>query len=131
MTEATSRPVPLIRSLMLAVASWAVPGLGHFALGRRARGAVFFTVILAALVIGTRLEGNLPFVLGGQPLAILATLGCMGVGLPYFFLQMVAGYHGIVDAVGYEYGSAFILSAGLMNMLLILDVWDISHGEKS
>lgn len=131
MTEATSRPQPLSRALMLLFAAWALPGLGHAFLGRRARAALFFVVVLTALIIGTRLEGNLPFVLSGQPLTILATLGCMGVGLSYFFLQMVAGYHGAVDAVGYEYGTAFILSAGLMNLLLILDVWDISQGQKS
>jgi hypothetical protein len=31
----------------------------------------------------------------------------------------------------YEYGSTYLLTAGLMNMLLILDAFDIASGRKS
>ena len=61
---------------------------------------------------------------------ILATLGCLGSGLPVLVLRFGWGYEGVVEAAGYEYGGAFILSAGLMNLLLILDVWDIATGTK-
>jgi hypothetical protein len=30
----------------------------------------------------------------------------------------------------YEYGSTFLLTAGLMNLLLILDAFDIASGRK-
>ncbi|MEJ2086696.1 MAG: hypothetical protein P8Y44_13665, partial [Acidobacteriota bacterium] len=77
------------------------------------------------------LEGNLHRILPNQPLTILGTLGSMGSGIPYFGLRYLAGYQGNVVAPGYEYGSAFMLTAGLMNLLLVLDVFDIARGRKS
>jgi hypothetical protein len=29
-----------------------------------------------------------------------------------------------------EYGTTFLLTAGLMNLLLILDAWDVARGRK-
>jgi len=113
------------------LAAWLVPGSGHLMLGKRRRAVIFFLIIMSGVVIGGLLEGNLYRVLPNQPLTILATLGSMGMGTPYFILRFIFGYHGSVVAAGYEYGSAFILTAGLMNLLLILDVWDIVRGRKA
>lgn len=113
------------------VAAWLIPGSGHFLFGRRRRAFIFFGIVLAAVVIGCLLEGNLYRVLPNQPLTILATLGSMGMGAPYFILRFLFGYHGNVVAAGFEYGSAFLLTAGLMNLLLILDAWDIARGRKA
>jgi hypothetical protein len=54
----------------------------------------------------------------------------MGIGAPYFILRYAAGYVGDVISTTYEYGTAFLLTAGLMNLLLILDVMDIGRGKK-
>lgn len=113
----------------LAVA-WLVPGAGHFLLGRRGRGVAFLLLVLAAVVTGFLLNGNLYRVLPDQPLTILATLGSMGMGAPYFFLRLYLGYQGDLTSVGYEYGTAFLLTAGLMNLLLVMDAWDIARGRK-
>lgn len=113
----------------LAVA-WLVPGAGHFLLGRRGRGVAFFLLVLVAVVTGFLLHGNLYRALPDQPLTILATLGSMGMGAPYFFLRFYLGYQGDLTSVGYEYGTAFLLTAGLMNLLLVLDAWDIARGRK-
>lgn len=111
-------------------AAWLVPGAGHFMLGRRGRGLSFFLLVLTAVVTGFLLHGNLYRVLPDQPLTILATLGSMGMGAPYFFLRFYLGYQGDLTSVGYEYGTAFLLTAGLMNLLLVMDAWDIARGRK-
>lgn len=111
--------------------AWLLPGAGHLYLGRWRRAVVFLSLVLAALAIGYRLEGRLPWTFSGSPLAVLATLGGLGSGGPYLYLRLVMGYEGIIEAAGYEYGGAFILTAGLMNLLLMLDAWDISTGRKS
>ncbi|MEZ5331394.1 MAG: DUF6677 family protein [Thermoanaerobaculia bacterium] len=118
------------RALGTLAAGFLVPGLGHMLLGRIGRGVAFLLLVLAAVATGVSLEGNLYRVLPGQPLTLLATLGSMGMGLPYFVLRWAAGYQGDVTAAGYEYGTAFLLTGGLMNLLLLLDVWDISRGRK-
>ena len=48
----------------------------------------------------------------------------------YLLLRFVVGYSGDIVASGYEYGTAFLLTAGLMNWLLVLDCWDIVLGRK-
>ena len=55
----------------------------------------------------------------------------MGLGLPFFALHYLFDYQGNLGAAGYEYGSAFLLTSGLMNLLLVLDTWDIGHGIKN
>lgn len=119
------------RVISTLLAAWLVPGAGHFMLGRRQRAVIFFCIVMVAVAIGCLLEGNLYTVVQNQPLTILATLGSMGMGAPYFILRFIFGYHGNVVAAGYEYGSAFILTAGLMNLLLILDTWDLVRGRKT
>ncbi len=115
---------------LAAILALLVPGLGHFYLGRRARGAAFLVLVAAALAVGVFLQGNLFRPEAGQPLTYLATLGSMGMGLPYFALRFLGGYSGSPTAPGFEYGTAFLLTAGLMNLLLMLDAWDIATGKK-
>ncbi len=110
--------------------AWAVPGGGHFFLGRRLKAVAFFALVLLSMGIGSQLAGKLPTVMSGSPLAVLATLGAMGTGLPYFVLRFVLDYQGDPGAWGFEYGTAFILTAGLMNLLLMLDAWDLARGRK-
>ena len=122
---------PPRRAWLAAGAAWLVPGLGHLLLGRRARSLLFAVLIFGALAIGVALHGNVYRVLPDQPLlSVLATLASMGIGGPYFVLRFVSGYQGDPVAAGYEYGTAFVLTAGLMNLLLVLDCWDIACGRK-
>jgi hypothetical protein len=62
--------------------------------------------------------------------SILGTLGAMGVGIPYFVLRYSMKFTGDILSPGFEYGTAFLLTAGLMNWLLVLDALDISRGKK-
>jgi len=119
---------PAATVALAVVLAWLVPGAGHVLLGRRARGLAFFAIVLTSLALGCWLDGEL-YRGVGQPLQTLATLACAGMGVPYFLL-LGLGYTGDIDAAGYEYGKAFILTAGLMNVMLLLDLWDIARGEK-
>jgi hypothetical protein len=112
------------------LAAWFIPGAGHFYLGRRRRAFAFALIVLSSLAIGLSLDGNLYRIVQNQPLTILATGACLGLGAPYLGLRYLAGYTGDLLAPGFEYGSAFILTAGLMNLLLVLDCLDISTGQK-
>lgn len=126
--ETPAAPPGRVRLLMLL--SWLLPGAGHILLGRRRRGLAFLAIVLICVLIGLDLHGNLYRIVAERPLTVLATLASMGMGAPYFGLRFVAGYEGDIVAPGYEYGTAFLLTAGLMNLLLVLDVWDILHGQK-
>ncbi len=121
---------PVGNPYVAAALAWLVPGLGHVYVRRRRRGLAFFVLVVAALWIGCALQGNLAHPVANQPISALATLGTIGMGLPYFLLRSVVGYAGINVAPTFEYGSAFLVTAGLMNWLLVLDAWDISRGKK-
>lgn len=123
-------PVDRGNAVVAVLSAWLVPGLGHFYLGRRRRGLAFFVLVVAAILIGCRLEGNLYQVVADQPLTRLATLASMGMGFAYFLLRYFFHYQGNIIGAGYEYGTAFLLTAGLMNLLLVLDAWDIVRGKK-
>jgi hypothetical protein len=129
-TAAAPEPLPSAQLVMAVALAWLVPGLGHVYLKRLARGLIFFVLVLAAIVIGCNLQGNLYRPTPGAPLSYLGTLGSMGMGIPYFVLRYGMHYEGAQEAAGFEYGSAFLLTAGLMNFLLVLDAWDIGLGKK-
>lgn len=124
--ERTNAVPPLLASAL----AWLIPGAGHLLLGRRQKGMVFLVVIPAMFAIGLALDGRVfPFELS-QPLVGLAAMAARGVGLPAF----VAGWFdlggGVVTAASYEYGNAFLIVSGLLNMLVVLDAYDVGSGRK-
>lgn len=121
---------PAANPWLAAVAAWALPGAGHFYLGKRGRAVTFLVLVFTTLAVGWSLEGKLYQLSGGGVLSLLGTLGQAGLGAAYFILRFVLGYQGVVTAPGFEYGTAFLLTAGLMNILLVLDAWDIARGQK-
>jgi hypothetical protein len=125
--EEESAPSPA--NPLLLVLAWLLPGAGHFALGRRARGILFFLLVIACIAIGWQLDGKMTWEWGGSPLKTLITLGTLGSGSPVLLLRYF-DYSGLPQAPGYEYGGAFLVTAGLMNLLLVLDTWDIARGQK-
>jgi hypothetical protein len=121
---------PAGNPVVAAVAAWLIPGLGHLYLRRWLRGAAFFVLVIASLWIGCELQGKLFRPVPNEPLSKLGTLGALGTGVPYFYLRYGRHYEGDVVGAGFEYGTAFLITAGLMNWLLVLDAWDISRGKK-
>ena len=117
------------RTAIAMLLAFLVPGAGHFYLGRRARAAGFFFTVIFMFVVGLSIDGRLYTIQKGNILSLLATLGSMGAGLLYF-VGRAMGPFGDVTSITFEYGTAFILTAGLMNLLLVLDVFDIAEGRK-
>ena len=135
MTAAASTPEPArpARSPIAAmVLAWLFPGLGHFYLGRRRTAAAFALLVTAAFLAGLAFQGRLYSIEDGQPLTILATFAVYGSGLLNLGARLLSDNPGgTILAPTYEYGCAFLLTAGLMNLLLVLDAWDLSTGRKT
>lgn len=129
------------RALLVAGLAWLLPGVGHLALGQWLRGPAFTLIVVATAAVGVALDGRLywfgygvsppPIVALAAPenpaLVAAASLVSLGLGLPALLLRWLTGYQGDVTAPGFEYGTAFLLTAGLMNLLLVLDAWDAAH----
>lgn len=107
-----------------------MPGLGHFWLGRRQKGIVFLVALTLMFAFGLWLKGALfPFQIA-EPLVALGALADLGIGLPYILARATGAGAGSVVAITYEYGNTFMIVAGLLNMLVVLDVFDIAKGRK-
>ena len=115
--------------VLLCLASWALPGVGHLWLGRR-KGLVFLIALPLMFAIGLGTKGRIfPFDLS-EPLVGLAAIADFGIGLTYFVATALGFGSGEVRAVTYEYGNAFLIVAGLLNLLVIVDAFDIAQGRK-
>ena len=124
MTRATTN------SYVICAAAWAVPGAGHLWLGRAQKGVVFLVALPLMFATGLWLEGRLfPFELT-QPLVALAAFADIGMGVPYFAAKAAGLGAGRVIAQSFEYGNAFLIVAGLLNMLVVLDAFDVAEGRK-
>jgi hypothetical protein len=114
----------------VCLAAWMVPGAGHLWLGHRQKALVFLAVLPLMFVIGLLLHGRVfPFEFG-EPLVALAAIADMGLGLPWMIARLAGAGEGVVTAVTYEYGNTFLIVAGLLNFLVMLDAYDIAKGRK-
>lgn len=119
-----------INPTLISIVALLVPGAGHLWQGRVQKGVVFLVMIPLMFAIGLWLNGRLfPFELA-QPLVGLAAFASVGNGLPYLVASLLGLGKGVVTAATYEYGNTFVIVAGLLNMLVTLDAYDIAMGRK-
>ncbi|PWT86089.1 MAG: hypothetical protein C5B57_01765 [Blastocatellia bacterium] len=112
------------------MAAWAIPGAGHLWLGRRSKGLILLITLPAMFAIGLAIQGRLfPFDMS-EPLVGLAAIADLGIGAVYFLAGLLGYGAGNVRAVTYEYGNAFLIVAGLLNLLVVIDAYDIAVGRK-
>jgi hypothetical protein len=133
--------------------AWAIPGAGHLLLRRTTAGLVFMVVVLGTFGFGLALNGTVYAMDPEQPLSYLSTLANAGVGpldawarvrtfgdmryrMPDSRVDSVARERVLTRvraryaAATHSYGRTFLLTAGLMNLLLVLDVFDYCIGRK-
>ena len=147
------------RIAIACVLAWLVPGAGHWYLGRRLRAVVFFTLVTLSFVLGTVFNGRFSVITSGQPyLTTFQVAACLGSGPMEIVTRTVlygAPIYKMPDEDAHEpgekhppktkpgqllrsrneafdsaYGTAYLWAAGLMNLLLLLDVFDIGIGRK-
>lgn len=123
-------PEAATRGIVAVVLAWLVPGLGHVYLGRRKRGLFLGGLLLGMFAVGLALEGSLSRPAGGTYLSTLAMLADLGMGPVYFVAQATGWDAGRMTAATHEVGNTFHWSAGVMNMLLMLDAHDVATGKK-
>ena len=116
--------------MLLCLASWAIPGAGHLWQGRRAKGLIFLVALPLMFAIGLAVRGRLFPFNWSEPLVGMAAIADLGIGLPYFIAGVLGLGTGQVTAVTYEYGNAFVIVAGLLNLLVVIDAYDIALGRK-
>ncbi len=113
------------------LAAWLVPGLGHFLQGQTQKAVVFAATLLGMFVIGLGFGGRLFTFQASDPLVFLAAASEWAVLLPRMASALFGLGRGDVVAATYEYGNAFLIASGLLNMLVMLDAMDLASGRKA
>jgi len=123
---------------LIAIASWLVPGVGHLLQKRWGRGALLGGAVWICFIVGLAMGGHMFRLSTGQGsspwLQLPPMIANLGAGLPYLVCSLL-GVGFSDDAVQaaratYEYGTTFLLIAGLLNYLTLLDAFDIAAGRK-
>ena len=118
-----------MKTVWICLAAWFVPGAGHILLKKWKRGVVFLGALTILFICGLIMEGRL---FGMTPgfFGVLKFVADAGAGLPYVLAKLMGWGGGDVTHYTYEYGNTFLFTAGLLNMLLVVDAFDISQGRK-
>ena len=117
------------RLALVCALAWLIPGAGHFFVGRRQKGLVFLIALPLMFLTGLWLQGRLFPLEWSDPLVFLGAIANRGVGAPFFLAKLMDAGAGTVTAVSYEYGNTFLMTAGLLNFLVILDAFDLAMGR--
>lgn len=128
-----------LQAWLMGAAGWFVPGAGHLLQGKWLRALVLGGAVWICFVAGLMMGGHLFSVKGSEPgmsalLQIPPTIANIGDGALYLFCWF-AGVGFSDDAqhaarATFEYGNTFLLIAGLLNYLAMLDAFDVSAGRK-
>jgi hypothetical protein len=119
-----------MKSIAVFLLGWLVPGLGHIVQKKYARGFTFLAAILAMTGLGLWMSGKIYPFQTENPLTILAFFADIGNGLVYLLSRFLPLGLGDLKLVTFEFGTAFIAGAGLLNYLVALDAYDIAAGKK-
>jgi hypothetical protein len=125
--------VPTRKMILACILAYCVPGLGHIVLGRWQRGLLFTVTIFLMFALGLMMKGHMFQPIREDTLSIFPSFANVGVGLSYFVCYFLGIGFGEPQAAAstFEYGNTFLWTAGLLNYLTMLDVYDIAIGRKS
>ena len=119
-----------MKAIAVLIAGWFVPGLGHALQRKPWRGLAFFASIGAMTALGLTMGGRIYPFQTENPLTILAFFADLGNFLVYALSRLLSFGQGSLDRVTFEFGTAYLAGAGLLNYLIALDAFDIAQGKK-
>ena len=111
------------------IAGWLVPGAGHFLLRKWGRGALLAVSILGMFALGLAMQGKI-YSSAHDILDILGLAGDLGGGLLYFASRIFSLGADQVTVTTGDYGTRFIVVAGLLNVIAAVDAHNLRTGRK-
>jgi hypothetical protein len=116
--------------VLVPAVAWLIPGAGHLLLYRWIRGALLLVSIVAMYLIGLAMEGHVYHPNGGDILDILGFVGDVGAGALYILSQALGWGPGAIEHATADYGTKFLIVAGLLNFISVADAYHIAIGKK-
>ena len=127
--------VPISAWLPAVALAWLIPGGGHMLLKRQGRAALVMASVTLMFLFGLFMRGSMFTPQSGDLLTILINyggfLGDMASGILYLLATWMGYNQPDVAGHVYDYGTKFLVSAGLLNVLAMVDAYEIAAGKKS
>jgi hypothetical protein len=129
--QSTSASVPFTPMAALAPAvGWFIPGAGHLIQKRWIRGLLLMFSVTAMFAFGLAMEGKIYKANTGDLLDILGFIGDFGSGAMYILGRMFEWGGSNITTANADYGTKFIVVAGLLNIMAAVDAYHIAIGKK-
>lgn len=120
-----------IKAWLCFLAGWLVPGLGHIIQKKIIRGLIFLVSIAGMASLGLVMGGKIYFFRFDNPLMVLTVFADLGNSLLFILARLLPLGEGVLEKSTFEFGTAYLAGAGLLNYLVALDAFDIARGKKS
>ena len=117
-------------AVMAPALGWLVPGLGHFVQKRWIRGCLLLACIGTFFFVGLAMQGRIYAPNTGDILEMLGFVGDIGTGGLYFLARMLGWGEGAIHRATADYGTKFIIVAGLLNVICAIDAHHIAIRKK-
>src|SRR5450755_77958 len=140
MEDSPARPIPdkagaqsatpSIMSVLAPAIGWLIPGAGHLIQKRWIRGFLLMGSIVTMFVLGLLMQGRIYRPNGGDILDILGFIGDVGAGGLYIVTRVQGWGHGAIAHATADYGTKFLIVAGLLNFICAADAYHIAIGKK-
>lgn len=114
--------------------AWLFPGAGHFYLKRWTHGALLLFAVAGMFIFGLLMRGKMFEPVTGDLFNTVVHWGGyaadMSTGALYFLAQWLGYRQELLASAVADYGSKFLVCAGLLNILAMIDAYEIAIGEK-
>jgi hypothetical protein len=118
-------------AFFIGVAGWLVPGLGHAFLKMWGRAVMCFVTVGLLVVLGTGMRGNVFSSSGNDAFDTLGFLADLGTGTFYLAARSLETNGADVSHAGGDYGTRFLATAGVLNLLAALHAYEAARGRKA
>lgn len=131
---ASKAQTPAIRAQRFQYAAlllgWFVPGAGHLLTRHWFRALLLFSTICLMFALGIAMQAKVYLPNTGDPLDMLGFLGDIGAGVPYLIARVLSLGQPTVQLVTADYGTKFVVVAGLLNFIAAVDAHNLFTGRK-
>jgi len=129
----TANTAPEVNAMLVVAPAlgWLIPGAGHIIQRRWIRGLLLLVSITSLFVLGLMMQGRIYRPNGGDILDMLGFIGDIGAGGWYIVTRAMDWGQGAIAHATADYGTKFMIVAGLLNLIAVADAYHIAIGKKS
>ena len=137
-TETTSHAQPAAAAtqtttmaVLAPAIGWLIPGAGHLIQRRWIRGLLLMATIVTMFAFGLAMDGKIYKPNTGDLLDMLGFVGDLCAGGLYIVSRAMDWGNTAISYATADYGTKFIVVAGLLNVMALVDAHQIAIGKKS